>query len=122
MITLDRLAFLRDQDFGGSISPEPLHDFFRLADDWRGAAFEFEDKKVQPVFGKLLGTAREFTELVVTFTYRRGNHFSAKTDLDLQHGTAPGTRQRMRDMNAKAAELLKQFEALYRLTRTRLQG
>ena len=79
-------------------------------------------KKVQPVFGKLLGTVREFTELVVTLTYRRSNHFSAKTDLDLQQGTAPGTRQRMRDMNAKAAEQLKQFEALYRLTRTRLQG
>jgi hypothetical protein len=32
------------------------------------------------------------------------------------------TRQRVRDMNAKATELLKQFEAFYRLTRTRLQS
>jgi len=28
----------------------------------------------------------------------------------------------MRDMNAKAAQLLKQFEAFYRLTRTHLQS
>jgi hypothetical protein len=117
-----RQTFLRDQDFSGTISPEPLEAFYRLADDWRGPAFEFEDKKVQPAFDKLLGTARSFTEMIVTFTYRRRNFLSAKTDQDLQRDVSSETRKRMRNLNVKATELLKQFEAFYRLTRTRLQG
>jgi len=43
LITPDHLTFLRDQDFGGTIHPEPLQTSLRLADDWRGVAFEFED-------------------------------------------------------------------------------
>lgn len=121
LITPNHLAFLRDQDFGGTISPEPLDAFYRLADDWRGSAYEFEDKKVRLAFEKLLATARAFTELVVTFTYRRRNFLSAKTEEDIQKGTSDVTRQRMRNMNTKATELSKEIEAFYRLARTRLQ-
>lgn len=116
--------FLRQHDFGQSFHRSKLDPIFEMADSWLGAAYEFHDATLQASFADLAGNIREFAALLAQRTHAvRGSPLlaTARTDLDLTRGLQPETQLVIRDLNAKANEVIAAIDSFERVALGRVR-
>jgi hypothetical protein len=119
------LLFLREQNFGEVMRRSRLDPFYEIAEDWKGAAFEFHDAEVQQLFANILARNAEFAELAATYLHAsRANDkvLTIKTDYDLSHGRQESTLKAASALDNKATELVELIDAFERIAKDRLRA
>lgn len=116
---------LTEYDFGDPIPSAPIMRLYDFADNWTGAAHEFEDPALKKACDAVHTSARTLANLIVVNTWpmrAAPDQISVKTDDDLRTGQRSERTLRVtREMNAGAIDLMEKVEAFDRLARKRLR-
>ncbi|MDA9549585.1 hypothetical protein ACM43_35055 [Bradyrhizobium sp. CCBAU 45321] len=120
LVTRELITFLTNHSFRFPYRFEKLAPLERLADDWRGAHYQFLDADLQKALTSVIGSARGLCNKLDTSIFPdRGNpgFGSPLTDIDRQRGIQQNTRETIRHLNALAkgvATTANKFEELAR--------
>ena len=100
---------------------DPIHE---MNDGWLGAAYEFHDVVLQEAFTAIRKASQELGSLVLERIFpedRDQRTGTSRTDVDRAEGLQSTTREGIRAMDAKAAELAQAIDAFDRLARDRIR-
>lgn len=125
LVPANTLRFLREQDFGAVMRRSQLDPFFDIASDWKGAAFEFHDAEVQPLFADVIKANAELTELASTHLHisrASDKMLTIKPDINLGRETEDVIYKATKALNEKATQLSNFIDAFERVAKNRLRA
>lgn len=118
LITEQVIDFLRNHNFGTPWRRARLDALAEFAETWRGALFEFHDPDLNAALARAKASANSLEELIAVGSWPDWNNAevqTVKTDDDRRLGTQPATVNKIREMNASATSLVRDFDALERV-------
>ncbi|MCK1632649.1 hypothetical protein [Bradyrhizobium sp. 162] len=125
LMTPDLIAFLTDHIFRLPFRRDILNPLERLADNWRGAHFEFLDEELQRALSAVTGAARGLCNKLDNHIFNDRNNpaiGTPLTDVDLRYGIQDETRDAIRHMNELAKGVVTTANSFERLARLKIPG
>lgn len=117
-------SFLRDLDFGTLVARDGLTPFNELVDNWDGADYEFVDEEVEHAWRDFRKALADLLDRVAVWTYPSRNNpqaLTAKTDMDVMHGTSSQTVEQVGTMNRLGLTSVKAMDNFIRVARKKLE-
>lgn len=120
LITEPVLDFLRNHNFGTPWRSDRLDALAEFAETWRGGRFEFQDADLNAALTRAKASANDLEERIAVGSWADRNNAAVrtvKTDEDYRIGTQPATLDKIREMNASASAVVRDFDDLERVAR-----
>lgn len=116
------LEFLRNHNFDTPWRRSRLDSIAEIAEGWRGARFEFQDRELNTALAKVKASANHFEELIAVGSWPAMNNAemqTTKTNEDYRIGTQQTTVAKINEINTRATALVTDIDALERLARAK---
>jgi hypothetical protein len=123
LMTPELIVFLTDHTFRLPFRRDILNPLERLADNWRGAHFEFLDEDLQRALSDVTGAARGLCNKVDNHIFNDRNNpaiGTPLTDMDMRYGIQEETREAIRHMDALAKGVVTTANTFERLARQKM--
>lgn len=124
LVNNNLLDFLRNHNFDTPWMRSRLDPIAEIAEVWRGARFEFHDSDLNAALSRVKASANHLEELIAYGSWPARSNAAmqtTKTDEDYRTGTQPSTIAKIKDMNTRASDLVRDIDALERLALAKLR-